>query len=81
MILENEALFKVFSTNLGIDKYLILFDKNASTAISLAALRIVGALFFIFKASYASSKHGNFFKSGSKKVSFLLSLIQVFLRN
>ena len=50
-MLENEALFKVFSTNLGIDKYLILLDKNAATAISLAALRIVGALFFIFKAS------------------------------
>ena len=50
MILENEALFKVFSTNFGIDKYLILLDKKASTAISLAALRIVGALFFIFKA-------------------------------
>ena len=44
-MLENEALFKVFSTNLGIDKYLILLDKNASTAISLAALRTVGALF------------------------------------
>ena len=49
-MLENEALFKVFSTNLGIDRYLILLDKNASTAISFAALRIVGALFFIFKA-------------------------------
>ena len=49
MILENEALFKVFSTNLGIDKYLILLDKNASTAISLAALRIVGALFLFLK--------------------------------
>ena len=47
-MLENEALFKVFSTNLGIDKYLILLDKNAATAISLAALRIVAALFFYF---------------------------------
>ena len=67
MILENEALFKVFSTNLGIDKYLILLDKNASTAISLAALRIVGALFFILNASYASSKHGNFSDQVQKK--------------
>ena len=44
-------LYLIFSTNFGIDKYLILLDKNASTAISLAALRIVGALFLIFKAS------------------------------
>ena len=39
LILEIEALFKVFSINLGIDKYLIFPDKKASTATSLAALK------------------------------------------
>ena len=42
-------LYLKFSTNFGIDKYLILLDKR-STATSFAALRIVGAL-FIFKDS------------------------------
>ena len=46
LISEIEALFKVFSTILCIDKKEIFSLRKASTAISLAAFKTVGALFF-----------------------------------
>ena len=64
-MLETEALFKVFSTILCIDKKDIFSLRKASTATSLAAFKTVGALFFVFKEEYANSRHGNFLKSGS----------------
>ena len=47
--IKNRVKVEVFSTTLCISKYEIFLFKNESTAISLAAFKTVGALFWIFR--------------------------------